>query len=72
MYSFPQVFRRGSLQLKKYYEKLPPVPFKPYRPTLDYIELAVINRGEEKIKNESQVKNFFMPRCKASMPFTRD
>ena len=37
---------------------LPPVPFKPYRPTLDYIELAVINRGEEKIKNESQVKKF--------------
>ena len=54
----PQVFRRGSLQLKKYYEKLPPVPFKPYRPTLDYIELAVINRGEEKIKNEAQVKKF--------------
>ena len=45
------------MQLKKYYEKLPPVPFKPYRPTLDYIELAVINRGE-KIKNESQVKKF--------------
>ena len=46
------------MPLKKYYEKLPPVPFKPYRPTLDYIELAVINRGEEKIKNESQVKKF--------------
>ena len=37
---------------------LPPVPFKPYRPTLDYIELAVINRGEERIKNESQVNTF--------------
>ena len=45
------------MQLKKYYKKLPPVPFKPYRPTLDYIELAVIHRGE-KIKNESQVKKF--------------
>ena len=37
---------------------LPPVPFKPYRPTLDYIELAVINRGEERIRNESQVNTF--------------
>ena len=54
----PQVFRRASLQLKEYYEILPPVPFKPYRPTLDYIELAVINRGEERIKNESQVNTF--------------
>ena len=34
------------------------MPFKPYRPTLDYIELAVINRGEEWIKNESQVEEF--------------
>ena len=37
---------------------LVPVPPKSHRPTLDYIELAVINRGGEKMKIESQVKNF--------------
>ena len=56
--SISQVFWRASLQLKEYYEKLPPVPFQPYRPTLDFIELAVINRGQERIKNESQVNTF--------------
>ena len=34
------------------------MPFKPYLPTLDYIELAVINRGEERIRNELQVNTF--------------
>ena len=48
----------GFSHLKLYYARLPPVPAKIDRPKLEYIELAVIDRGQRILKNKMQIRDF--------------
>jgi hypothetical protein len=53
-----KIFETAFSSLKSYYERLIAVPPKVDCPKLGYVELVVIDRGEERRRNKAQISDF--------------